>query len=108
MTGPYRKPYDDVIAGEIGKLLRQELTSGLRGLFEDMREAGGRDGAPLQVIINNNAGAAVSAREVPGSFNQKQLEITIDQMVAQSLTQGRQTSGVLRALFGLAPNLIGR
>jgi len=39
---------------------------------------------------------------------QRSLEILIDQMVAESLTRGRHTSGVLRALFGIVPSLIGR
>lgn len=105
MSGPYRRPAEDIVTGELSRLLRQELTQSLRGVFEGMFGQG--QGAPVQVVINNNAGVQVSARE-SGNFNQKQLEITIDQMVAQSLTQGQQTTGVLRSLFGLAPNLIGR
>lgn len=106
-----RRPYDDVIAAELQKILRQEMLSGLSSMFEGlqrsvMRESGAASG--INVVINNNAGADVSARETMGAFGQKQLEITIDQMVANSLAQGRQTTGVLRTLFGLAPNLIGR
>ncbi len=94
---------------ELSKLLRQELTAGLRGIFEGLRDTGsGKNAGSINVIINNNAGVSVAAREGQGPFNQKQLEITIDQMVANSLMQGRQTSGVLRSLFGLAPGLIGR
>lgn len=102
-----RRPAEDIVSGELTRLLRQELTQGLRGLFEGMFTNNGA-GTPMQVIINNNAGVQVTAQESNGALNQKQLEITIDQMVAQSLTQGRQTTGVLRSLFGLAPNLIGR
>ena len=108
MTGSTRRPFEDVIAGELSRLLRRELIAGMRGVFEDLRDAGQGSAAPINVVINNNAGASVSARTTEGPFNQKQLEITIDQMVAQSLVQGRQTSGVLRALFGLAPGLSGR
>jgi hypothetical protein len=36
------------------------------------------------------------------------MELRIDGMVASSLMHGRQTSGVLRVLFGLVPGLIGR
>lgn len=104
MTGT-RRPAEDIITAELSRLLRQELTQGLRGVFEGMLGGGG---GAMQVIINNNAGAQVSARETAGPLNQKQLEITIDQMVAQSLVQGRQTTGILRSLFGLAPGLTGR
>ncbi len=75
-------------------------------MFEDLLGQG--QGGGVQVIVNNNSSAQVTARETTGVMNQKQLEITIDQMVAQSLAQGRQTTGVLRSLFGLAPGLIGR
>jgi hypothetical protein len=101
-----RRPAEDIIAAQLEGLLRRELTQGLRGVFEDLLGRGG--GGGMQVIINNNAGAMVTARETAGALQQKQLEITIDQMVAQSLTQGRQTTGVLRSLFGLAPGLMGR
>jgi hypothetical protein len=40
--------------------------------------------------------------------DRKKLEQTIDQMVASSLVHGRETSAVLRLLFGLVPTLIGR
>lgn len=106
MSGATRRPAEDIFTSELSRLLRQELTQGLRGVFEGMLGQG--NAAPLQVVINNNAGVQVTAQESGGGMSQKQLEITIDQMVAQSLTQGRQTTGVLRALFGLAPNLIGR
>lgn len=101
-----RRPSEDIVAAELGRLLRQELTQGLRGVFEDLLGQG--QGGGLQVVVNNNSTAQVSTHESVGAFNQKQLEITIDQMVAQSLTQGRQTTGVLRSLFGIAPGLIGR
>lgn len=107
MTIKTRRSESDIIMAELQKLLQQELTSGLRGLFADIFKAQGQ-GAGLNVVINNNVGAQVSARETQGPFNQKQLEITIDQMVASALTQGQQTSGVLRSIFGLTPGLIGR
>ncbi len=101
-----RRSPEDVVATELNRLLRQELTQGLRGIFEGLLGQGQAGG--LQVIINNNSTAQVTAHESMGAMNQKQLEITIDQMVAQSLAQGRQTTSVLRSLFGLAPGLIGR
>lgn len=103
---PARRDAGAIAAEELGKLLRQELAAGLSGLFGGqgrMTAAGG-----MQVVIHNNAGVQVSARESGGGMDQKQLEITIDQMVANSLLRGRQTGGVMRTLFGLAPSLLGR
>ena len=36
------------------------------------------------------------------------LDSHIDRMIAQALTGGPQTTGVLSSLFGLTPNLTGR
>lgn len=105
MRGPSRRDSSDVIASELTQLLRQEMIGGMRGMFEDLLQ--NREGGGLQVVINNNTTAQVTARESSG-MNQKQLEITIDQMVANSLMQGRQTTGVLKSLFGLVPTLSGR
>lgn len=70
---------------------------------------GGRAAAPgISVVIHNNAAATVTAREGLDALDRKTLEITIDQMVANSLLRGRETGGVLRSLFGLVPALIGR
>ena len=102
-----RRPVEDIVGVELNRILRQELTQSLRGVFDGLLGQG-QGGSGLQVIINNNSTAQVSARESAGPMNQRQLEITIDQMVAQSLAQGRQTTGVLRSLFGIAPGLIGR
>jgi hypothetical protein len=41
-------------------------------------------------------------------FDNRQMEVMIDQMVAESLMYGRQTTGILRSLFGIIPSLIGR
>ncbi len=107
-----RRPYEDVMMAELSKLLRQELAAGLATVFTDLRAAPrAAETAPspaLNIVIQNNVQAQVTARETQDAFGVKQLEITIDQMVARALTGGRETSGVLRALFGLAPGLIGR
>jgi hypothetical protein len=107
MAGGYRRPEGDIVAAELSSLLRQVIVSGMRGMFEEMMK-GNAAAQGLNVTIINNAGASISARESGGGMTQKQLEITVDQMVANSLVQGRQTSGVLRALFGIGPGLIGR
>lgn len=110
-----RRPHEDILMSELAKLLKQEIAAGLSTIFADMRPfvASGQRPAEsfagnLNVIINNNVSAAVTARESSGPFGQKQLEITIDQMVARALVGGRETSGVMRSLFGLVPGLIGR
>ena len=95
--------YNNIISSELSKLVRQELTSGLQGMIGRTMNSGG-----LNVVINNNSNATVTARETGGGLDQKYLEITIDQMVANSLMRGRQTSGVMRTLFGLTPTLMGR
>lgn len=95
----------DIAKAELVKFLKQELQDGFKNIFSGIGQqaAGG-----INVIINNNTAAAVTARETTGAFDRKHLEITIDQMVADSLIRGRQTGGVLRSLFGIAPSLLGR
>lgn len=109
-----RQPSEAIIGSELSKFLKQEMMSGLGGLFggkgksAGTGQSGGFGGGELNVIVNNSTPYAVTARETSGAFNQKTLEIMIDQMVADSLMRGRQTSGVLNSMFGLSPNLIGR
>lgn len=110
-----RRPADDILIAELQKLLRQEMAAGLSTVFADMRSHAQERPANsfsasggLNIVIHNNAGAEVSARETPGPFGEKRLEITIDQMVARALAGGRETSGVMRSLFGIVPGLIGR
>jgi hypothetical protein len=106
-NAPSRKPESQILTAELGKLMRQEVMSGIQNLFgRSMPQNNGPAG--MNVIINNNAGVNVSAREGMDGLDRKYLEITIDQMVANSLMRGRQTSGVMRTLFGLAPSLMGR
>lgn len=100
--------YNEIISSELSKLLRQEIAGSLQGIFMRSPMSAGNGNMALNVIINNNAGVSVTAREGVGAMDQKYLEITIDQMVANSLMRGRQTSGVMRTLFGLAPSLMGR
>jgi hypothetical protein len=110
--GDTRQAAGDIALQSLSKLLRQEVTEGIGQLFGGSggggRAAGAGAGGTITVVINNNTAAAVSATETTDAFDQKTLEITIDQMVANSLLRGRQTSGVLRSLFGIVPSLIGR
>jgi hypothetical protein len=104
-SAPTRQDSGDITRDALVNLLRQELGQSLKSVLGGLSNPQGAGG--LQVIIQNNTGAQVTARE-SGGMDQKYLEITIDQMVANSLLRGRQTSGVLRTLFGLAPSLLGR
>lgn len=104
-TGGTRESAGDIAMNELAKVLKAEMGEALRQVF--VPGAGGSGGG-MNVIIHNNSSAQVSARETSDGYDQKTLEITIDQMVAQSLVRGRQTGSVLQSLFGLAPSLIGR
>lgn len=101
---PTRRPAQDIATEELSKLLRQELAAGISAVFA----GGGRGGGGVSVVIHNNTPAQVGASESTDAFDRKTLEITIDQMVANSLARGRETGGVLRSLFGIVPSLLGR
>lgn len=103
-----------VVTQELSSLLRKELTAGIASLFAGKTSPPGglfpavtRDPG-FSVVIHNNTPAAVTATPSMDSFDRKSLEITIDQLVANALTQGAETTGILRSLFGLVPGLIGR
>ncbi|HYD17055.1 MAG TPA: hypothetical protein VEF76_01085 [Patescibacteria group bacterium] len=94
---------EDLITQQLQQLLRQEMAAGIAAAFAGRTQGAGG----TSIVIHNNTPATVGVSET-GGFDQKQLEITIDQMVANSLVRGRETGGVLRTLFGLVPGLIGR
>lgn len=94
----------DIAKSALTRFLKQELQDSFKSILGGMTAQNGS----MNVIINNNTAATVSARETTGAFDRKYLEITIDQMVADSLIRGRQTSSVMRSLFGIAPSLLGR
>lgn len=97
----------DIAAAELSRVLKAELRDGLRHIFAPGRSESTM-GSGLSVVIHNNTPAQVTAHETSGAYDRRTLEITIDQMVAQSLVSGRQTGSVLQSLFGLVPSLIGR
>lgn len=101
---PARRPAEEVVSQELAKLLRQEISAGIAGVFGQKNAGGGG----ISVVIHNNTSASVTAQESSDAFDRKTLEITIDQMVAHSLANGKETGGVLRALFGIVPGLLGR
>lgn len=74
---------------------------------------GGRNGdaktAAVTVNVINNAGAAVSVNERPNARGGVDIDIMIDQIMAQSLSRpGSQTGRLLNSLFGLSPVLSRR
>ena len=85
---------------ELQKLIKKELQSGIKDLLKKELSA--------SFSLNENKNKKNSATEKQNSFDLRKMEFDIDQMVAASLMGGRQTSGVLRSLFGLVPSLIGR
>jgi len=91
-----------VAGNALEKLLQKEAASGLAAVFGASPKRGGNGGS------SGPAGAALSGQPAGGGFNPGQMETTMDRMVASSLVNGRQTSTVLRSLFGLVPSLIGR
>jgi hypothetical protein len=106
--------YHDIISEALLSEIRKEIMSTLDEMFgNDLKPCGGG-------VEDPDAGTGCNCRccaqggmfpQYPGNgggFGTGQMEITIDQMVAETLMHGRQTSGVLRALFGLVPMLIGR
>ena len=62
----------------------------------------------VQVIVNNNAQATAQVQERNNSRGQREIEIMIDNMVANSLVQGSQTRSVLQSVFGLSNLLKSR
>ena len=58
-------------------------------------------GAGVVVTVNNNAQATANVQERINSRGQREIEVMIDNMVANSLAQGSQTRSVLSSVFGL-------
>lgn len=84
--------------------------TGLAGFINDIaggRMAGNRNSggygepAPVNITVFNNTAAQAEVKERTNSQGQREIEIMIDNMVAQSLTAGAQTRSVLRSVFGI-------
>ena len=95
----------NIAAQELARVLRAEMAETLRQVLTPQAA---REGGGISVVVHNNTSAQIGVRESTDGFDRRTLEITIDQMVAQSLAQGRQTTSVLQSLFGLMPSLVGR
>ena len=92
------------IEDEVKKILKKELQKELQNSLKTMLEGGefnkifdDLNKNQMQGFNNNNSGS---------NANNRANEI--DQMVAAALLGGFQTSSVLKNLFGIVPNLIGR
>lgn len=105
---PRQRPAENIVVQELSALLRRELVAGIAAAFGRTQAPAAGGAGTLSVIIHNNSPAQVTATETTDGFDRRALEITIDQMVASSLARGAETTGILRTLFGLFPNLIGR
>lgn len=84
---------------------------GFFGLFGDRGHDGsGRSGTPsVNVNVINNTGSSVNVSERDNGRGGIDIDIMIDQMMAQSLSRpGSQTGRLLHSLFGLSPLLSRR
>jgi len=63
---------------------------------------------PIQVNIVNNANANVTVSQRQNQNGTRNLQVQIDEMVANSLTKGAKTRGALRNIFGVDPVLTQR
>jgi hypothetical protein len=63
---------------------------------------------PVQVTVINNTQAQVQTQEQVGRNGQRQLQIMIDNMVADSLVRGSATQNVLSNVFGITQQLVSR
>lgn len=80
-------------------LVQKKGTGGISGVFKVLPKNSG--------YLKHSAAKHTSSGS-GGFFNSRQMELSVDKLIASSLVNGRQTSGVLRTLFGIVPNLIGR
>lgn len=102
-----RAPFQEAAEDELKKLIQKQVSSGLADLFGgESRKRGVGGDSP----VFGGSALPPYAPSIPmgGRSSGGNLESMIDQMVASSLMHGRQTSGILRTLFGIVPSLIGR
>ena len=100
-----RRSSTDIINDTLKKLIQKEVVSGLADIFNSMPRKGDNGDS---MTGDNAFSSFMGQASGGGNFDQRKMEIRIDEMVASSLMHGRQTSSVLRTLFGLVPSLIGR
>ena len=95
--------YADMMESELNRLIQKQVAAGLADIFGANRRKGAEE------VSNSFGNAPPSFIPLqPGGLSQAHMEVLIDQMVASSLMHGRQTTGILRTLFGIVPSLIGR
>jgi len=91
------------VSEEIRKILKKEIEKELQKSLKDMMENG--DFTQLLEDAGIFKTDETSQQQSGSSGNENN---NIDQMVAAALLSGFQTTSVLKNLFGLTPNLIGR
>lgn len=89
-----RRATEDIVNQAVEELVRREVTTAMKTVLAGTQGDGTNGGGSVF-----GAGFGTDGRR---------MEMTLDNMVADILVNGRQTSGVLRALFGLVPVLAGR
>lgn len=99
---PARRDAGGIVTEELSQLMRREIMTGIAMAFGGNRQQG------VSVVVNNNANVGVTATERNDGQDRKVIEIMIDQMVANALARGPETTSLLRAFYGLLPNLLGR
>ena len=89
--------------GQSKEGLAQSLLGGIFGNIAQERNSNS-----LQVTVINNTQAQIQTQEQVGQNGQRQLQIMVDNMVADSLVKGSATQNVLNHVFGLTQQLVTR
>lgn len=85
---------------ELRKLLQKEIVNNINKVIEDQ--------FPSLENKDKSGGLYSDSSGIGGGFSGRQGQLDIDLLVASVLVNGAQTTNILRNLFGLVPNLIGR
>lgn len=102
-----RKQRTDMeVEEELKALLKRELNTSLKQLLADQAAQG--QSSPQSSPFAPVYGRPDTLTAPRGMGNERQMQINVDQMVAEALMHGKLTTGILRSLFGLVPSLIGR
>ncbi len=92
------------VEAELKKLIQKELKSNLKKIIKDADFFGEKKDKAFNPFLSESKTNTSRGR----AMDERQTQINIDQMVAEALMGGKFTTGILRNLFGLVPNLIGR
>lgn len=92
------------INAELKKLVQKELQTSLKKMVKEMDLFGDKKSEKYGPFLPNDKEHSSKSERM----NEKQAQMNIDQLVADALMNGKFTTGILKSLFGLVPNLIGR